>query len=328
MNRVLRNICAIWIGLGLAVEGRASDHADTPQLVGAGRHDARLSDLFAFQDGTDMVLIVCMNPAIPTSLTSYQFPSDLVVRINIDNNSTVSFTNSDDLAKYGGTVDDPAGISEDIVLTITFDGAGTPQLNTTGISAAGIQLFTGLRDDPFIRGPQIGKNIAGIVLKMPMADLLASQNTLLIWATSFVDDFAGPFQEYVGRSFRSQQAPFLALNTLHPSQHLAMAGVTPDVMIYNTAAQASFPNGRRLFDDVLDLVYAVDPTLVQGVMNTDAPFPSANDKSFLSDFPYLAAPHQGLPIPTASTWGLVVLTLLLATAAKVAFGRERGPATA
>jgi hypothetical protein len=226
------------------------------------------------------------------------------------------------LEHYGGTVDNPAGISEDIVFTFTFP-SGVPQLSTAGLppgAESHIQLFSGLRDDPFIRGPQIGKDIAAIVMQMPKADLLASQSTLLLWATSFVDDFAGPFQEFVGRSFRSQQGPFLALNTLHPSEHLSMAGATPDVMIYNTALPAAFPNGRRLNEDVLDIVYGLDPALVQGVMNTDAPFPSQNDKPFLSNFPYLASPHRFSPIPTASTWGLVAMVLILACTAKITFG--------
>ena len=59
----------------------------------------------------------------------------------------------------------------------------------------------------------------------------------------------------------------------------------PDVVIYNTALPAAFPNGRELVDDVVDLVG--DPR----VLMNDQPFPTANDVAFLTSFPYLAAPH-------------------------------------
>lgn len=313
--------------LGTAGVSVGSDHGDTPQLVGAGRHDTRITDLFAFRQSNNLVLIVCTNPAIPPSVTSYQFPSDLTIKIHIDNNSPVSFTNPGDNALYGGTILNPAGIQEDITFTLTFNGAGTPQLSTAGLPGGpgSVQLFTGLRDDPFIRGPVIGRNVAAIVMELPLASVVASQSTLLIWATADIDDFATPFEEMVGRSLRSQQAPFLAMNTLHPSQHQAVLGAVPDVMIYNTAAAAGFPNGRRLDDDVVDMVYAVDPTLVQGVVNTDAPFPSTNDKPFSSHFPYLAAPHVAGPIPTVSAWGLLVLMLVLLTASKIAFSTRAAP---
>jgi hypothetical protein len=314
--------------LGSSGVSLGSDHGDTPQLVGAGRHDTRITDLFAFRRSNNLVLIVCTNPAIPPSVATYQFPSDLTLKVYIDNNSAVSFASAADNALYGGTILNPAGIQEDITFTLTFNGAGTPQLATAGLPGGpgSVQLFSGLRDDPFIRGPVIGRNVAAIVMELPLASVIASQSTLLIWATADIDDFATPFEEFVGRSLRSQQAPFLAMNTLPPWQHQAVLGVVPDVMIYNTAAAAGFPNGRRLDDDVVDLVYAVDPTLVQGVVNTDAPFPSANDKPFLPQFPYLAAPHVAGPIPTASAWGLVVLMLVLLTVGKIAFSSRPAPA--
>jgi hypothetical protein len=56
-------------------------------------------------------------------------------------------------------------------------------------------------------------------------------------------------------------------------------------VIYDTALAASFPNGRELTDDVVDLVG--DPR----VLSNDDPFPSTNDVPFLGAFPYLAPPQ-------------------------------------
>ncbi|HEV8658706.1 MAG TPA: DUF4331 family protein, partial [Thermoanaerobaculia bacterium] len=59
-----------------------------------------------------------------------------------------------------------------------------------------------------------------------------------------------------------------------------------------------FPNGRRLADDVVDIeLQVVAGVLVSGFnkqpnnLLTDGV--DANDKLFLTSFPYLASPHQG-----------------------------------
>lgn len=297
----------------------ASDHADTQILVANGRHDARISDLFAFRNGDNLVLIVCMNPAIGPKVIYYEFPTDVLLRLAIDVDSQVDFTNPVDLQKYGGTIVQPDNIQEDILIDITFDAANQPQIVASGMPAGAVDrmnVFRGLRDDPFIRGPLIGKNIAAIVLEMPLADVLGPQDTLLIWTTSAVTGMPGDFQEMGGRALRSQLAENLNMNTLHPSEHMSHMGVAPDVMIYDTSRPASFPNGRLLTDDVVDLVG--DPRL----LNTDAPHPSANDKPFLATFPYLAGPHIASSIPTVSTWGILIMALAFLVIAHLRFGRR------
>ncbi len=273
---------------------RGSDHGDTPQLISMGRHDARISDLFAFTRGSKLVLILDTNPAIPASVTTYAWPSDLKLQIFIDNDSEVSYDYPKANEAFGGSVVNPADIREDISFNFDFPN-GVPRLKVRGIKSGTkqIQLFAGLRDDPFIRGPQIGKNIAALVIELPLRLVLKDSPTILLWGQSRVGDVSGPIRDQVGRSLRSQLNEFLTLNTFPPRLHRSKLHMSPDVMIYNTSARAEIPNGRELTDDVIDFVASIDPGPgAQNVLQSDAPFPSANDKPFLSTFPYLAEPHK------------------------------------
>jgi len=276
-------VCTV-CGVGVV---SASDHGDTPLLISAGRNDARITDLFAFTHGDNLVLILCVDPAIPADVLTYKFPSDVEYRILIDNHTPVSFDNASDLQTYGGTILDPTHVGSDAEIRVRFNPQGKPLVQTTSMKGPkkNVAMFTGLRDDPFIRGPRIGRNVAAMVFEVPLASVVKDQSTLLIWATSSVRGFEGPIQDLVGRSLRSQFLENDAMNSLEPRLHATLLGVQPDVMIYDTSRPALYPNGRLLTDDVVDLVG--DPRLL---MN-DAPFPATNDVPFLNVFPYLAPPH-------------------------------------
>lgn len=278
---------AVILGLGLAAApARASDHDDTPLLKDTGRHDARVTDLYAFVRGDRLVLIVTTNPAIPAAVTEYLFPDDLQVSIYLDRNSKVDFDDPAANAAYGGKVRKPDKIHEDVVFDVSFKG-GVPFLEIEGLgrkAQRSVRMFTGLRDDPFIRGPRIGRNVAAVVLDLPL-DAVLRGNPLLVWAGTSVPEVDGPIADLGARALRSQLAENLALNDLHPSLHQSQLGLAPDVVILDPSRPIAFPNGRELVDDVVDLVG--DPRL----LTTDAPFPSANDKPFLAEFPFLAPPH-------------------------------------
>lgn len=80
---------------------------------------------------------------------------------------------------------------------------------------------------------------------------------------------------------------------------LAQAGplVIPDVLSVDRSSTVTFPNGRDLTDQVIDITLAValldlsvtgqDPGTLAGVSLN----PAANDVAFSTDFPYLAPPH-------------------------------------
>jgi hypothetical protein len=72
---------------------------------------------------------------------------------------------------------------------------------------------------------------------------------------------------------------------------------------------AGFPNGRRLEDDIVDIDLRAFAEGYGPVLNSGFGLPNkspnntlgdgvdANDKPFLTTFPYVAAPHQGYEVP-------------------------------
>ena len=292
--------------LATAPRAVAADHDDTDVLKSIGRHDARLTDLHVFtreaprgragKTRTDLLIGVSTNPTIPTSLASYTFPSDLEITISVDRHSAVDFDDEAG-APFGGTVLNPAGIAADVQFRVTFDPDSGPRLESPGLDrGTEVRFFVGLRDDPFIRGPRAGRNVASIVLEMPLAAVAGGRphGTLLVWASSSVPGPSGPTGDMAGRALRSQFAENMALNDYtEPAEQAAALHVRPDVVIFDTTRPAAYPNGRDLTDDVVDLVG--DPR----ILNTDCPSPgnpaacnpSENDVPFLPNFPYLAPPH-------------------------------------
>lgn len=279
-------LCAVCVAIVCINQMRGSDHADTPLLKEVGRHDARLTDLYAFTRGDNLVLALCSDPTIPKEVTEYLFPSDLTLRFHIDNQSLVDFDDPLDLTDFGGTIVEPRKISADIVIEVTFNNDGTPRLKFKGLPKRfeeEISFFAGLRDDPFIRTPRTGRNVAAVIVEIPLEAVLDSE-TLLIWGTSKVPDINGLISEHVGRALRSQ---FIlgGINTLSPRDHFRVLGLVPDVIIFDTLFDAAFPNGRELTDDVVDLVVGSKGLPGENPGNKE------NDVPFLDEFPYLADPQ-------------------------------------
>lgn len=281
--------------LGCAALGSglyAADHGDTPQLIQLGRHDARITDFHAWHQGSDFVMSLCTNPNIPTTATSYRFSEDLTLRFHIDNHSAVDFSQT--TADSPGSIVNPGSVAADITFEFAVDENGNPVMSTEGYSAEAasrVRVFSGLRDDPFINGARNGRNSACIVVQMPTADIKGSGSQLLTWSTAKVPDVGGPIQEHGGRALKSQVVAFNSLNTIRPRAHWTELGVSPDVVIHNLGAPSGYPNGRLLTDDIIDLVFDTRGMPGNPFGNEAARAPTANDKPFLADFPYLAAPH-------------------------------------
>jgi hypothetical protein len=266
-----------------------SDHGDTPLLDSIARPDAKITDLHAFTRGENLVLVLCTNPAIPPGVTSYVWPQDVTFQIHVDNNAAVAFDVPADLTTYGGTLLNPGKLDERSSFRIAADSAGVPQLSIAGYHAQQLaqqaQFFRGITDDPFIRGPRIGRNVASLVIEVPLRHVVKNHKPLVLWATASIAGRPEPFQDLAGRSLRSMFVANNFMNTEDPTLHWLAHGVVPDVMIFDTQRPTAFPNGRELTDDVVDLVG--EPN----TLATDAPFPSANDLPFQTVFPYLAPPH-------------------------------------
>lgn len=297
--------------------GQASDHGDDPAKPSSthgkeiGRHGhtkvtdfARLTDLYAFVREDNLVIALCSGREIMVPEEDFHFLDNVTFKIYLDKNSRVDFSNSDSNDEFGGTVKWPARISEDITFTITSQ-SGIPYLEVEGLpklppvsqkcapsKAKGIQCFAGLRDDPFIRNPRTGKNVAAIVLEFPLIFVTPYQSTLLIWATSEIQESGK--REHAGRALRSQFMP--KINTLHPSQHLSQLKEVPDVMICNTSKPSKFPNCRELKDDVVQYLVCnefISPSMLEGfIFPKECTVERRNDKDFRDDFPFLAKSHS------------------------------------
>jgi hypothetical protein len=180
-----------------------------------------------------------------------------------------------------------------------------------------IQTFVGLRDDPFIFPPFFRTNVVAMVLKVPI-EFFGDQSKWAVWVGSYRD---GKKLDHGGRSLRTQQPRFAQIwNEYEPKDQPAVFDherahpmilrdllvkaniptlfnfrnwdVFPDVMVYNRDYDCRYPNGRLLTDDVSALLAENGDGLLQEISYEGDTWPrrTQNDKAFLPQFPYLAAP--------------------------------------
>ena len=318
VNILFLALVLLLIPIGL----QSSDHADPVNLEVL---ESGITDLFAFPDGDQMIVILNTRRAL-TAPPPYQLePFEFAIYMDLHSKLTVD--NAEERARYGGSIAKPEGIKEDVTIKIrlkndaTLNSVKYEGLQNTG----GIKLFTGVRDDPFIFPRFFKRNTIAMVLSIPFSSFPnKDQKDWLLWGTSTrIKD--GVQIDHVGRSNRSQQGRFDFLNTLHPSQHVAAIkehnqirarieksmmeylpplvnafqplfkirpyDYFPDVMIYTKQYSIGFPNGRKLTDDVALLTCDQgDCPLVESSYIDSPQWPRAtvNDKPFLKEFPYLA----------------------------------------
>src|SRR5215475_6050583 len=92
----------------------SSDHAD-PVNLAMSELEAGITDLFAFPDGDQMIVMLNVRRALtadkgPFNLESFEYA------IYMDVHSEVTFDNPGEKAHYGGTVTKPDGIKEDVTI--------------------------------------------------------------------------------------------------------------------------------------------------------------------------------------------------------------------
>ena len=164
LKRSLAAAClfAMPLVLSLPPSLEAADHRDAPGVDGAGEGD--ITDVFAFLDPSNssrLVLAMGVNPfAVPGAGPTYRFSPDYLYQFKIDRSGTykedfvvqLRFENTPGGQQVFVSADSPdpntVGAVNQLLVgaNVTIDGP------TGGIlgDANGIQVFTGLRDDPFV----------------------------------------------------------------------------------------------------------------------------------------------------------------------------------
>jgi hypothetical protein len=249
-------------------------------------------------DGGDkqLVLSMCVNAGVPVPFppgVHHLFPTDAKFRFYIDN---------------APGPQPPVGALNDIMEDITFEITFTTGLDESGIpvsiphvtahglkskNLSPVKIFAGERDDPFIRGPRQGRNVAAVVLRIPLGQVLDRGRTnLRVWGTVEFPSVGGSQIELAGRALRSMGE--IALNSMHPAFHAN----GPDVVHIDVSLPSAFPNGRALTDDVVDLVGELEPGVpgkdVRGSEGCGTPYTNcvtANESGFSDRFPYLQPAH-------------------------------------
>jgi hypothetical protein len=359
----------------------ASDHADPIDL---DRLEGGITDLFVFpakdgrrrvnkksvtsQEANQLAVVFCVRRSLTTS-PPYPGLDEFTYSIFMDLHSTVHFDNELDRKRYGGIVAKPDGIDADFAITIQLNNdtsikemkVEAKQENKWKVKAhkkegkwevqpkGPFDVYSGVRDDPFIFPMFFGTNVIAMVMNVPLDYFPGAPQDFLIWGTSARHQVQ---IDHVGRSQRTQLPRFDLLNTLHPKEHVAALrkqdadpglkddflrtrirpvfnlrpyDFQPDVMIFTRRPgyQAEFPNGRQLEDDVAYL------TCMQGdcqlyelsfaVKNPEkykdtGGRPTKNDKEFSDYFPYLAEPwpdKDPTPPPALTMKNKILLVVLI-----------------
>jgi hypothetical protein len=302
----------------------SSDHADPVVLEVL---ESGITDLYAFPDGDQLIVMLNVRRAL-TAPPPYQL-EPFEYAIYMDVHSEVTFDNPAEKARYGGTITKPDAIKEDVTIKIRLKNDATlNSVKYDGLQNPDrIKLVTGVFDDPFIFPRFFRRNTIAMILSIPFSSFPNKDGMdWILWGTSTrLKD--GVQIDHVGRSNRTQVGRFEFLNTLHPSRHVAAIkehnetreriekflmecfpplvnafqplfkirpyDYFPDVMIYTKRDKPRFPNGRKLEDDVALLTCMEgDCPLVESSYIDSAKWQrdTSNDKPFLKEFPYLAAP--------------------------------------
>ena len=222
-------VLAMAAGVGIAGTLDASDHQDTPEVELNPRMD--INDVYAFPGSTDDRIVLVMttsSPLTPSASATAAFDPNLLYQLKVDNTGDAVEDLVFQFTFTGGgsqrvEMRGPARPARTGIMNVLLDQqpSMTGATNTTHGSANGVQLFAGVRDDPFFidleqffrivpdRKPATGPlsqlpstptatsfrsassavdflrglNGLAIVVELPKATLLGGGDRIGVWAT-------------------------------------------------------------------------------------------------------------------------------------------------
>lgn len=143
--------------LGLAGVAVASDHQDTPEVELSPRMD--INDVYAFPGSSPdrtVLVLTTSSPITPAQSASAAFDPNLLYQFKVDNTGdgiedrVIQFTfrgaETDQVVEMRGPVAPPTTGTQNTIADVRPAVSG--RTNTT-LQGNGVQLFAGLRDDPF-----------------------------------------------------------------------------------------------------------------------------------------------------------------------------------
>ncbi len=192
---------------------RAADHRDAPAVDGTGEGD--ITDVYAFLDPNNknrVILAMGVNPvAVPSLLHSYRFSKEYLYQIKLDLNGDAK----EDLVVQARFSDTDTG--QNIHVRIGVPDANTVGANNTFLENApssldhatgevfgdtnDVQVFAGLRDDPFVLDGQVFRILANLqdvfrdIPSSPLGHLRG--RPVRADGTSGIDSFAGFNASYI-----------------------------------------------------------------------------------------------------------------------------------
>jgi hypothetical protein len=150
-------------GLGTATALRtlhSSDHQDTPEVELSPRMD--INDVYAFPSKSDpanriVLVMTTSSPLTPAQSASAAFDMDLLYQLKIDNTGdgiedlVIQFTASDNTTSQAISMRGPVApvMIGATTTNVNVAPAVSGPINTVLGDPNGIQLFAGVRDDPF-----------------------------------------------------------------------------------------------------------------------------------------------------------------------------------
>ena len=155
---VLAGIAALGATLAVVSNSSASDHQDTPEVELSPRMD--VNDVYAFPGASADRIVLAMttsSPITPAQSSGAAFDPNLLYQLKIDNtgdgveDKVIQITFSGSGTNQQVTVRGPVAPAQTGTMN-TLVSSGTSVMGATNSnlgSATGMQVFAGIRDDPF-----------------------------------------------------------------------------------------------------------------------------------------------------------------------------------